>query len=78
MEKENVGMAKLVDAHQVLFVRKQIEMDEINNISIKASEPIGFLSNESIHARIAVYSKISLFKRFMIKWCFGLEYTKYK
>lgn len=37
---------------------------------------IGYLSHEPTHSNIAVYHHIGWFKRFMIKVCFGLEYTR--
>ena len=41
-------------------------------------EPIGYFDYKPTHYRINVYDKIGWFKRVMIKFCFGLEYIKYK
>ena len=47
-------------------------------VKFETKEPIAYLKNEETTISIAVYSKFSLFKRFMIKWCFGLKYIKIK
>ena len=48
-------------------------------------EPIGWINIEKQHAflkheatktQIAVYKKMNLFQRFMIRICFGLKYIK--
>lgn len=46
-------------------------------IKFETKEPIGYLKSEETRARIAVFSKISLFKRLMMRWCFGLKYIKF-
>ena len=38
---------------------------------------IGYLQHEETNTKIPVYVSIGLFKRLMLKWCFGLKYKKY-
>ena len=47
-------------------------------IKFETKEPIGYIQSKETMTKIAVYSKFSLFKRLMIKWCFGLKYIKAK
>ena len=49
-------------------------MEEIHFTSPK--EPIAYLANDKLGLSIYVYSKMSLFKRFMMNWCFGFKYIK--
>ena len=44
--------------------------------NIRIPEAIGYLRHEEIRLKIDVYAPISLFKRLMLKWCFGLKYKK--
>lgn len=38
--------------------------------------PIAHLYHAPTHTTLAVYHKINRFQRWMIRWCFGLKYTK--
>lgn len=42
----------------------------------KPLTPIGYLRHAPTHTTLAVYHKINRFQRWMIRWCFGLKYTK--
>lgn len=39
-------------------------------------KPIGHLKHEPTGYSLAVYKPISRFKRFMLRWCFGLKFEK--
>ena len=43
---------------------------------VRIPKGIGYLIHEETDTKITVYSSISLFKRLMLKWCFGLKYKK--
>ena len=43
---------------------------------LNISKPVGWLIYEPTHHKIAVYKPISHFKRFMLRWCFGLKFEK--
>lgn len=47
-----------------------------NGCKIKVTLPVGYLIHEPTNYSIAVYKPISLFKAFMLNWCFGLKYKK--
>lgn len=47
-----------------------------DGVNIKTLEAIGYLRHEETKSNINVYAPISLFKRLMLKWCFGLKYKK--
>ena len=52
-----------------------MEMDEpIGWINIE--KPVAFLKHEATKTQIAVYKKMNLFQRFMIRICFGFKYIK--
>lgn len=39
-------------------------------------QPIGRLTHEPTGYSLAVYKPISRFKRFMLRWCFGVKFEK--
>ena len=53
-----------------------MEMDEpIGWINIE--KPVAFLKHEATKTQIAVYKKMNLFQRFMIRICFGFKHIRY-
>lgn len=46
--------------------------------NIKLPDPIGMLKHKPTRTSISVYKPISRFKALMLKWCFGLEYKRFK
>ena len=49
-----------------------------NSLINNKIDPIGYLVQENTKTSIPVYSKISKFKRYFIKLCFGFVYYKKK
>lgn len=45
---------------------------------IKVEKPVAYIEHKATKSRIPVYIPISWFKRFMLRFCFGLEYNKAK
>ena len=92
MNKETLARANnLTDekpsaAERVIEDMKQLGK-AINKMSVKASDlaghmvqtppiPIGYLELEEAMTRIPVFRRIGWFHRCMLRWCFGLKYTK--
>lgn len=44
--------------------------------SIKVEKPVAYLEHKPTKSRLPAYIPISRFKRFMLHFCFGLEYNK--
>ena len=51
-----------------------IEPAEVDKIEF--TSPVAFLKHEATKTQIAVYKKMNLFQRFMIRICFGFKYIK--
>lgn len=51
---------------------------EICDVYISTPTVIGVIRHEPTMTNINVYKPISKFKAFMLKFCFGFEYTKIK
>jgi len=43
---------------------------------VECPKPIGYLEHKPTKSMISVYTPISWFKKFMMRWCFGLTYHK--
>lgn len=39
-------------------------------------KPVAYLVHEPTHSNIAVFKRIGLIRRFMIRLCFGMKYKK--
>lgn len=47
-----------------------------NEREVECPKPIGYLEHKHTKSMISVYTTISWFKKFMMRWCFGLTYHK--
>lgn len=66
-----------MDAIEKLQVIGKSFEDMARNVAtIKVTVPIGYLRHEPTGYSLAVYKPISRFKRFMLRWCFGLKFEK--
>ena len=74
---EDKGLEQQGHSKILLFTRRSKEafMNEPQG-TINIKKPVAFLQNEALETRIAVYKKINLFQRFMMRICFGLKYMK--
>lgn len=61
----------------MMDLRKSIDDVFRNGHTIEwVKPPIGHLKHEPTGYTLAVYKPISRFKRFMLRWCFGLKFEK--
>lgn len=81
-ELNNLGEEKLSAAERVSENLKQLGK-AIRQMGVKASglvqtlqKPIGYLEHEETKTRIPVFKRIGWFHRCMLRWCFGVKYTK--
>jgi len=83
---KELGNEKPSAAECVIENMKQLGK-AISRMSVKASDlagyrvqtppkPIGYLELEEAMTRIPVFRRIGWFHRCMLRWCFGLKYTK--
>jgi hypothetical protein len=86
-ELENLGNEKPSAAECMAENMKELGK-AISQMAVKASDlydyykvqtppkPIGFLEHEESKTRIPVFKRIGWFHRRMLRWCFGVKYTK--
>lgn len=81
-ELDNLGNEKPSAAECIAENMKQLGK-AINQMGVKASDlaqelpkPIGYLEHEESKTRIPVFKRIGWFHRCMLRWCFGVKYTK--
>ena len=85
-ELDNLGNDKPSAAECIAENMKQLGK-AINQMGVKASDlggctvqtppkPIGYLEHEESKTRIPVFKRIGCFHRCMLRWCFGVKYTK--
>ena len=81
-ELDNLGNEKPSAAECITENMKQLGK-AINQMGVKASDlaqeppkPIGYLEHEESKTRIPVFKRIGWFHRCMLRWCFGVKYTK--
>jgi len=81
-ELNNLGEEKPSAAERVSENLKQLGK-AISQMGAKASDfvqtqpkPIGYLEHEETKTLIPVFKRIGWFHRCMLRWCFGVKYTK--
>ena len=85
-ELDNLGNEKPSAAERITENMKQLGK-AINQMGVKTSnldgcmvqippKPIGYLEHEETKTRIPVFKRIGWFHRCMLRWCFGVKYTK--
>jgi len=81
-ELNNLGEEKPSAAERVSENLKQLGK-VINQMGVKVPDlvqtlpkPIGYLEHEETKTRISVFKRIGWFHRCMLRWCFGVKYTK--
>ena len=45
-------------------------------VTIEVEKPIAYIEHKPTKSRLSVYIPIGWFKRFMLRFCFGIEYIK--
>ena len=85
-ELDNLGNEKPSAVERIAENMKQLGK-VISQMGVKASDldgrtvqtppkPIGYLEHEESKTRIPVFKRIGWFHRCMLRWCFGVKYTK--
>ena len=81
-ELDNLGNEKPSAVECVAENMKQLGK-AISQMGVKVSElvptppkPIGYLEHKESKTRIPVFKRIGWFHRCMLRWCFGVKYTK--